>query len=212
MIGFLGGTFDPIHNGHLHAGRTAAAHLALDSVGMILAARPGHRNAAASVTHRWRMLELAVAGDAVLHADDREMRRTTPSYTVDTLLALRAERGASVPFVWLLGWDAFRGLMSWHRWEDLLALTHLGVLRRGDATQELDAPMRALTAARSTRDLSQLRAQPQGLITMLAAPMLAVSATAVRARLARHERVDDLIPSRVSTYITTHHLYGDSSA
>ena len=131
LIGFLGGTFDPIHNGHLHAGRTAAALLNLERVHLVLAARPAHRaQPSTTIAQRWAMLELAVAGDTVLVADDREVRRDASSYTVETLEELRAERGVHAPLVWLLGWDAYRSLPTWRRWQELLELAHLAVLRR----------------------------------------------------------------------------------
>jgi nicotinate-nucleotide adenylyltransferase len=211
LIGFLGGTFDPIHNGHLHAARTAATVLRLDRVALILAARPGHRVAHATIAQRWQMLELAVAGDATLCADDREIRRSAASYTVDTLMELREEWGREPSFVWLLGWDAYRELPSWNRWEELLSLSHLGVLRRPGGSTELSPLMAQFTRAHEA-DATRLRAQPAGLVTLITASMLPISATAVRAKLSRREDVADLLPSGVRTYINDHHLYGGHPA
>ena len=95
MIGFLGGTFDPIHNGHLHAANTAVAALSLDRVNLVLAARPKHRaQPFAAIEHRWAMLQLAVEGSERLRADDRDVRRGTATYTVETLEEVRAQYGA----------------------------------------------------------------------------------------------------------------------
>ena len=158
------------------------------------------------------MLELALVGDARLVADDREVRRASPSYTVETLLELRTERGAAEPFVWLLGWDAYRELPTWHRWEELLSQCHLGVLRRPDAVATLDEEMTRFTNAHVTLDAVRLRTNPAGFVMFLDTPMLATSATIVRERIQRGEDVRDLLPSSVWTYIKTHHLYGGRSA
>jgi nicotinate-nucleotide adenylyltransferase len=211
LIGFLGGTFDPIHNGHLHAARAAAAALELDWVGLILAARPYHRDARASVAHRWAMLTLAVEGDPVLRADAREMHRDAVSYTVDTLHELRAEYGTATPLVWLVGWDAYRTLASWHRWDELIDLAHLGVLRRPGA-EALDERMSEFTTTHCVSELTRLRARPAGYVTFVTASMLPISATQVRARLKGGESADDLLPAAVSTYIRAHDLYGGSPA
>ena len=211
MIGFLGGTFDPIHNGHLHAARAAATALRLEWVGLILAARPNLRVAQADVAHRWAMLQRAVEGETLLRADARELRRDAVSYTVDTLHELRTEYGTATALVWLVGWDAYRTLASWHRWDELVDLAHLGVLRRPGAGP-LDERMTEFTAEHCVSEVAALHACPAGYVTFITAPMLPISATEIRTRLARGEAVDDLLPPAVSTYIRAHDLYGGSPA
>jgi nicotinate-nucleotide adenylyltransferase len=212
LIGFLGGTFDPIHNGHLHAAAAAAAALDLECVSLVLAARPNHRaEPRATIEQRWAMLELATHDNPVLNADDREIRRGTPSYTIDSLVELRAQHGASKAIVWLLGWDAYRDLSSWHRWRELIQLAHLAVLRRPGADGDLDAVMRQFTAAHRVKDAATLRGQPSGHVCFVDAPMLPISSTDIRARLARGDDIRQLLPSAVWTYIKSHRLYAGSS-
>ena len=209
MIGFFGGTFDPIHNGHLHAARTAVSVLGLEYVNLVLAARPTHRAPPnATIDQRWAMLELALAGDAVLRPDDREVRRGTASYTIETLEEVRAECGMSASIVWLLGWDAYRQLTTWRRWRELLSLSHLAVMRRPGSDVALDATMTAYTLQHRVDDPADMHRHAAGSILFFMPQMLSISATDIRVRVSRGADVVGLLPSGVWTYITKHHLYG----
>ena len=209
MIGFLGGTFDPIHNGHLHAARIAVSALGLECVNLVLAARPAHRAPpSATIDQRWAMLELALGGDKMLRPDDREIRRGTASYTIETLEEVRAECGMTASVVWLLGWDAYRHLTTWRRWRELLSLSHLAVMRRPGSDAALDATMNAYTLQHRVDDPADMRRNAAGLIFFFTPQMLAISATDIRARVSGGDDVVGLLPSGVWTYITKHHLYG----
>ena len=132
-IGLLGGTFNPVHNGHLRSAVEVRERLALDELRLVPSARPPHR-AAPEVTaeQRLAMVQLALAGSDELQVDARELQRSSPSWTVDTLASLRAELGPQAVVFFILGWDAFCGLPGWHRWQELLELAHLVVLQRPD--------------------------------------------------------------------------------
>ena len=213
MIALFGGTFDPIHNGHIHAANGAAMALDVARVDLVLAARPKHRAAPiASIEHRWAMLVLAVADQPRLGADDREVRRATATYTIDTLEDVRREVGPSEPITWILGWDAYRQLPSWHRWRELAACAHLAVLKRPGADDSIDAPMRAFTDQRRVVDRDPLTHSPAGYVYFIDAPMQTISSTDIRSKLARGDDVRALLPSAVSTYITNHRPYGERTS
>lgn len=206
-IGILGGTFDPVHIGHLRSALEVAEFMALDELRLIPSARPPHR-AAPQVTaaDRLAMVELAVAGEPLLRVDDRELKRDKPSYTVDTLESLRAELAADDQLFLLLGWDAFCGLPSWHRWQALLEHCHILVLQRPDADSDAPEALRDLLAARSSHDPLSLQG-PGGQISFIWQTPLAVSATQIRSLLASGKSVRYLLPDAVLTYIHAQGLY-----
>jgi nicotinate-nucleotide adenylyltransferase len=208
LIGLFGGTFDPVHNGHLHAAGAVCDELGLDRLALVLSARPGHRaQPRTPLRHRWCMLEIACRADRRLQPDDREVRRAAPSYTVDTLVEVRAERPHEV-LLWVLGSDQFRSLPTWHRWRELLQLTNLVVLKRPGEPLALSAEVAELLAARRVEGVPS---QPAGSIRIVEAPMLDISATVIRQSLAAGAPVAHLLPPGVYTYIRRHGLYGVTS-
>lgn len=206
-IGIFGGTFDPVHIGHLRSALEVAEFMALDQLRLIPSARPPHREAPqVSAHHRLAMVELAVAGLPPLCVDDRELRRDKPSYSIDTLESLRGELAADDQLYLILGWDAFCGLPSWHRWEALLEHCHILVLQRPDADSEAPETLRNLLAARSVSDPLTLEG-PAGQISFIWQTPLAVSATQIRTLLASGKSARFLVPDAVLTYIHAHGLY-----
>jgi nicotinate-nucleotide adenylyltransferase len=208
LIGFFGGTFDPVHRGHLHAATVARDRLALAEVRLVLAADPAHRAPpGAGASERWCMLQLATSGLDRIVADDRELRRNAPSYTVETLEDIRRERGNDAPVVWLLGWDAFTQLDAWYQWQRLLELAHLAVFRRPGDSAPMSAVLDAVYHARHTGDPRRLQQFPAGAIFVIDAEMLDVSATRVRALIAAGRSAAHLLTPDVWTYITDKQLY-----
>jgi len=216
LICLFGGTFDPVHLGHVHAARSVCDRLGLSRIRMLLSARPGHRGATgATAAQRWDMLRLACAGDGRLVPDDTELRRAErlgrPSYTVETLEELRAG-AADAAIAWVVGSDAYRELADWHRWREVFELANLVVLHRPGAELSLTEPLESLTRERRVDRFGA----HAGEVLLLDAPMLEVSATAVRELLAGSgedatrdaTQVADLLPPAVYTYIYQHHLYG----
>ena len=204
----LGGTFDPVHRGHLHAAGAARAALGAARVTLLLAARPWHRAApAASVAHRWRMLGLALRDQPGLARSDREVARQGPSYTVATL----RELGPGAPLVWLIGSDAAAAIGQWHRAEELAGLCHLLVFDRprNGSGVERPAPPAGFRVVERAADLA---GSASGGVHHLATPMLDVSATQVRRAASAGADGGALVPARVWAYIRRHGLYGASPA
>ena len=210
-IGVLGGTFDPVHIGHLRGALEVAEYLGLDELRLTPSARPPHRSTPqVSAQDRLAMVECAVAGVAPLVVDARELQRDKPSYTIDTLELMRAEMAADTQVFLLLGWDAFCGLPTWHRWEELLQHCHILVLQRPDADSEPPDALRNLLAARSVSDPLALKG-PSGQIAFVWQTPLAVSATQIRQLLASGKSVRFLVPDAVLAYIDAHGLYRASN-
>ena len=210
-IGVFGGTFDPIHFGHLRLAEEMADALGLDRVLFIPAGQPPHRDAPrTAATHRLEMVRRAIAGNPRFAADAREVLRQQPSYTVDTLTALRAELGDAQPLWLLLGADAFLDLPSWHDWRRLFELANIAVAARpGAQLMQSDAIMEPLQGEVSHRLVAGNRsaAGRAGSVLLRATPPLDISATTIRDTLARRGSARYLLPDAVLDYIHEHQLY-----
>lgn len=210
-LGVFGGTFDPVHFGHLRLAEEACEALALDAVRWIPAGQPWHRTAPqTAAAHRLGMVRCATASNPLFDVDAREVESGNPSYTVETVLSLRAELGSTRPLVVILGTDAFSRLHTWHRWRELFELTHIGLATRaGQAVQAsaLDPALATELTARSRGDARALRSAPGGTIVRFDMTALAISATDLRARLARGASCRYLAPTAVLDYIRHHRLY-----
>ncbi|MEO6929573.1 MAG: nicotinate-nucleotide adenylyltransferase [Casimicrobiaceae bacterium] len=209
----FGGTFDPVHFGHLRVAADVRTALAVPRVMLVPAADPAHRPPpGAPAADRVAMLELAIDGDACIGLELAEIRRGGTSYTVDTLRELRAQWPAR-PLAWVVGADAFLGLPTWHQWRMVLTLAHLIVVARPGVvlSESLHGELAELWNARATTDLGALR-HPAGAILRVHTSPNAISATAIRAALAQQPRDDAalirLLPQAVLTYIESHQLYG----
>ncbi len=210
----MGGTFDPVHFGHLRVADAVRRALALDTLSMLPAADPPHRAApGASAADRLAMVELGCAAFPGLVVDTSELERGGASYTFDTLAAQRA-RWPGRALAWLTGADAFLGLPTWHRAGEILSLAHIVVAARPgvDLAHGLDGVLARWWKAQGTRDTAALRARPAGSIIALSTPEWPVSATAVREAIPRlpatRGELLGLLPAEVLDYIESRHLYG----
>jgi nicotinate-nucleotide adenylyltransferase len=214
---FYGGTFDPVHNGHLAIARAARDELGC-TVRLMPAADPPHRAApGADACQRARMLELAIADEPGLIVDRRELDRDGRSYSVDTLRELRAEMGPEAPIALLIGADSFVGLPGWHEWKALFDFAHFVVAPRpgspldGQLPQELAAMVRG----RWTESPEILESTASGRLFLLDQPLQPESASEVRRRIASGQAWLELVPAAVAGFILGQGLYprpaGESS-
>jgi len=216
-IGLFGGTFDPIHFAHLRLAEEIAEAFDLQQVRIIPAAVPPHRGEpAASPEHRLAMIRLAIEGNPGFVVDARELSRSGPSFTIDTLAEMRSESGVQ-PLCLLMGADAFATLTTWHRWEDLFDLAHVIVARRPGFPLEqlalsLPEPLRAQYERRLEPNPVALQRAPAGSLFTHELTALDVSATAVRSLIRRRASLRYLLPDAVIAYIDAHGLYKEQDA
>jgi len=210
-VGIFGGTFDPVHIGHLRSALEVTELMGLDELRLLPNARPPHRDTPqVDALARLAMVQSAVSGVDCLSVDARELGRDKPSYTIDSLESIRAELSGDDQLFLVLGWDAFCGLPGWHRWEELLQHCHILVLQRPDADVEPPDELRNLLAARSQSDPTAMSG-PAGHISFVWQTPLAVSATQIRQLLASGKSVRFLVPDAVLAYIEAHDLYRGSN-
>ena len=213
-VGILGGTFDPIHHGHLRIAQEALEQCDLAQVRFVPCGTPPHRGAPhAAAKSRWEMVRLALNGHPDFLVDVHEVFRTDPCYSVDTLRALRAELGAQQSLCLILGGDAFLQLHTWHEWKRLFELAHIVVLQRaggpplGNAMNNADPALQAEYRARLAPGASALHEASNGAIFVADMPALEISSTDIRRRCAEGKSIRYLVPDAVTNYINTHQLY-----
>jgi len=204
MIGIFGGTFDPVHYGHLRSALEVKELFGLDEVRLIPCYQPPHRDQPkASATMRLQMLQQAINHEPGLVVDSRELNRAGPSYMVDTLKSLREEFSEQTLLLFI-GSDAFENLTHWHCWQQLFAYAHLVVLTRpGYAIKSLDS----FFNPRLADDKTELSKTPAGAIFFQPVTQLDISATAIRNMIALKQSPRFLLPYAVIEYIQQHQLY-----
>ena len=211
---FYGGTFDPVHNGHVAIARAARDACGVD-IHVLPAADPPHRAPpGATAADRVAMVALAIVGEPGLVLDLRELERDGPSWSVVTLRALRAELGPEAPLAWLVGADSFAGLPTWKDWRELLALAHFIVAERPGSPLDrgLSPELAEALTGRWTDEPARLRASACGRVLRLHQPLQQHSATDLRRRIAAGLPWRDLVAPAVADYIVERGLYGAACA
>lgn len=213
-LGLFGGTFDPVHFGHLRLAEEAVVQLGLGGVRWIPAGQPPHRGVpSVSARQRLEMVLRSTEKNAFFSVDAAEVEADAPSYTVHTLERLRAELGVERSLVLLVGADAFAGLSSWHRWRDIFALAHVAISHRPGFPVEVSSLPHELATEFNDRHLSgagALKERSAGGIVTFAMTQLAISATQIRKLVANGHSARYLLPDVVLDYIDRHSLYRNS--
>ena len=207
MLGIYGGTFDPVHHGHLRAALEVKQLLQLEAVRFVLSAVPPHRGApCVDGEKRFQLLQLALEASEGFTADRRELDREGPSYMIDTLQSFRQDF-PDTPISLILGMDAFLGLPGWHRWRDLFKFAHVVVTNRADVAPQMDEILRNEITPLRCSEPAQLRQSTHGLVYSCRISNLEVSASRIRADLARGLSTQYLVPEAVRREIQAQGLY-----
>lgn len=204
MIGIYGGTFDPVHYGHLRTALEVKEIFALEELRLIPCYQSPLKNSSqASPAARLQMLQLAIKDQTGLVCDSRELDRKGPSYMIDTLMSLRVELPAC-PLLLFMGTDAFAHLSSWHQWQHLFDYAHIVVMTRPNSEKPA---LSDFLNNRLTSDVSLLKAEKAGKLFFQHVTQLDISATVIRALQAQQRSIRFLLPDNVIDYIEQHKLY-----
>lgn len=207
LLGILGGTFDPIHNGHLAIVHSLENALPFEHIQLIPCKVPPHRiQPLANPTHRLKMLQLAVKGQPKLVINEIELNRPGPSYTVDTLRQLNSEWPHHALCL-IMGMDALLQLNRWHQWPDILQLAHIIAVNRPNYELTQEDWLKAVLKTHQIAEWKQLTANRNGKIFFHNIPPQTTSATKIRDLLQRYQSIIPEVPESVGRYIKEHHLY-----
>ena len=208
LVGIFGGTFNPIHYGHLRSALELVERPELEQLHLVPSACPPHRDAPeCSATQRAAMVELAVVGESRLVCDAREMQRPGKSYTIDSLIELRGELGAQQSLCMVLGCDAVQEISAWHRWQELLDWAHIVIIARPGWQLPRSGTVAQWLKTHQLEGAELLRQHPCGGIVIEELRPLAISSTEIRDLLASGRSARYLTPQSVLDYIATHKLY-----
>jgi nicotinate-nucleotide adenylyltransferase len=212
MIGIFGGTFNPVHWGHIRTALELKNALAMEQMLLVPCGIPPHRDEPDTTPQiRLAMLSAAVADYAELQVDDRELKREGPSYTIDTLRSLRAEKG-DVPLGLCVGVDAFVYLDTWHEWQHLIELAHIIVAHRPgwpieSLEQQVSGELKAMIHDHKVKDSAVLHAKPAGYILPQKVTDIDISSSTIRQYIAQGKSIADMVPPPVLKIIESHKLY-----
>ncbi|OHU85726.1 MULTISPECIES: nicotinate-nucleotide adenylyltransferase [Pseudoalteromonas] len=209
MIALFGGTFDPIHLGHINMASQCMAELCLDTLHFLPCAVPVHK-AQPGITddHRLAMLSLAIDDNPGFKIDHRELNRQGPSYSQLTLQECRAEY-PNTPLIFLMGMDSFNSLPSWYKWQEIIRLCHIVVYQRPGEIQSTAPELADYLAQSHTLDKHALHHQSAGLCYFLSGKKLDAASSEIRKRIKNRENTEHLLDEKVRNYVNEHHLYAE---
>lgn len=204
----MGGTFDPIHNGHLRVAVEIVDRFSFKYLKLIPCYQPVHKGLpSVTAQQRLEMVEKAISCDDRLGVDSREILRQGPSYSIDTLKEIRQEIGADEPLIMVLGMDSFLSLPTWHGWQDLIQYAHLLVVSRPGWEPDFIFELQAFCENCRAASAHELQCAPSGLVWFEMLPSLEISSSMIRALCRKQESIAYLLPEPVQTYIKQNKLY-----
>jgi len=217
LIGVYGGTFDPVHYGHLRVAEELVETVGLDRLYFMPAGEPRLRDVpAASAYHRAQMMVLATKDNQHFFLDEREIERSGESNTVESLHEYREQHGEHIALCFIIGADAFCKIHQWYHWRELFQLCHLIVVERPNCQRvadrcDLPSELQSACEFRWTSNPHDLKRRLNGMIYIAPTTLLDISATQIRDHVTANESIRYLLPDNVSDYIKTHHLYSGNN-
>ena len=207
-VAIMGGTFDPIHNGHLRTAVEVLDRYHYSELRLIPCFQPVHKGwPSVSPQQRLEMAKLAISGDSRLRVDSREMDREGPSYSVDTLRDIRSEIGPNESLIMVLGMDSFLSLPTWQNWQELIQYSHLLVVSRPGWEPDLISELSAFCENYRAASSHELQCAPSGRVWFETLTPLGISSSMIRALARKNESIAYLLPEPVQKYIEQHQLY-----
>ena len=208
MIGIFGGSFDPIHFGHIKLVLALLEHFDFENIRLVpCQLSPHKKNTYASAKHRLAMLNIVTSTNEKLIADDRELRRPGVSYTIDTLRELREELGTTQAIVMIVGVDAFANICTWHKYAEILSLCHIMLLKRPEYELPAEGCEKELYESHCTDDINKIRETSNGYIYLSNEEKYAISSSEIRHVIASGQQPRYMLPGNIWNYIRRNELY-----
>ena len=208
LIAYFGGSFDPIHIGHLATACFLTDYLALEKLYFLPAYLSPLKTQSLASQHRVAMIKLAISNLPQFEIDQQELLRPPPSYTIDTLKTLRQQYGLKQPLAFVMGMDSFLNLTKWHHWQQLTDFTHLIIVNRPTYQAIFSTELQQWLNNRRCNDRQMLECRAAGLVYFVDSPPYPLSSSQIRMAIAGGQEVQQYLSPSVTDYIYQHHLYG----
>jgi nicotinate-nucleotide adenylyltransferase len=207
-VAIFGGTFDPVHLGHIKVAGDLAEHLGVTPIALMPCGKPTHRlPPVATPLQRLDMLELSISGNPNLTIDNTEICSTTPNFTINSLDRIRSRIGSEAAIFLCIGSDTLNHIDSWYKWTELTNYCHIVAVSRPGSPKKYSPQLTEWISGHGSIDLRKLKESPAGCVYQCELSMLNISSTKIRQKIKQNETLQQLLPKKVVNYIQTNHLY-----